>query len=130
MARASPSIVISHWYHLLEGLQASPREFYAAVERAIQSRQVPDARASRVDWKEGGLLSARRDYLRIRRKKLVFDICGAPFGSNFFVSWWLGELPSGFVALLSSIPLIGVRAGLDSATWNDRSRPARRRAVD
>jgi hypothetical protein len=108
MARASPSIVISHWYFLFEGMQASPREFYAAVELAIQTRQVPDARTSRVDWKEGGLLSARREYLRVRRKKLVFDVCGAPFGPNFFVSWWLGELPSPIVGLLMMIPVIGL----------------------
>jgi len=108
MARASPATVISHWYHLLEGLQTSPQGFYAAVEAAIQRRQVPDAYTQRIDWKEGGLLSARREYLRVRRKKLVFDICGAPFGPSFFVSWWLGELPSGFLALLASIPVVGL----------------------
>ena len=107
MARAKAGYPISHWYNLFEGLQASPQEFYARVEGAIQNRQVPDAQTVRVDWKEGGLLSAKREYLRVRRKKLVFDICGAPFGPHFFVSWWLGELPSGFVALLSSIPVVG-----------------------
>ena len=107
MARASTASIISHWYYLFEGLQSSPKGFYAAVERAIQSRQVPDARTSRVDWKEGGLLSASREYLRVRRKKLIFDICGAPFGPSFFVSWWLGELPSGLVGLLSAIPVVG-----------------------
>ncbi len=107
MAKAKAGFLISHWYNLFEGLQASPQDFYARVERAVQSRQVPDVRGSRVDWKEGGMLSAKREYLRVRRKKLVFDICGAPFGPHFFVSWWLAELPSGFVALLSSIPVVG-----------------------
>jgi hypothetical protein len=108
MARASPSIVISHWYHLLDGLQTSSLDFYAATEQAISRRKVPGARTLRVDWKEGGLFSARREYLRVRRKKLVFDICAAPFGPSFFVSWWLGELPSAILALLSSIPIAGV----------------------
>jgi len=107
MAKASPAVVISHWYHLIENLQASPLEFYKAVEHAIEKRQVPDAKRSRVDWREGGLLSARREYLRVRRKDHVFDICGAPYGTGFFVSWWLGALPSGFLGLLAAIPWIG-----------------------
>ncbi len=35
-----------------------------------------------------------RIYQRIGRKKLVFDVCGAPFGKGFFVSWWMGPLPN------------------------------------
>jgi hypothetical protein len=108
MARASPASVFSHWYYLFEGMQGSPQEFYAAVERVIAARQVPGASTSRVDWKEGGILSARREYLRVKRKKLVFDVCGAPFGPNFFVSWWLGELHSRIFMIFASIPILGI----------------------
>lgn len=108
MPKASPATVISHWYHLLENLQASPLEFYKAVEGALQRRQVPDAKPSRVDWREGGVLSARREYLRIRRKSYIFDICGAPFGTGFFVSWWLGDRRTGLLGLLVAIPVIGL----------------------
>ncbi len=107
MARAKGTIIISQWNTMIEGLQASPKEFFDAVEKAIESKSVPDTKHSRVDWKEGGLLSAKREYLRIRRKEHAFDICGAPFGNGFFVSCWLGEVPSGFVALMLSIPVIG-----------------------
>lgn len=107
MSRRTPMVVFSNWYHLLEGVKASPLEFYASVDRALERRQVPDSRSSRVEWKEGGLLSAKREYLRIRRKEYVFDICAAPFGDAFFVSWWLGEIPSGILALLGDIPIIG-----------------------
>lgn len=58
---------------------------------AIERRAIPDAAQSRVDWREGGVLSAKREYLRVRRKQYTFDICGAPFGTGFFVSWWLTE---------------------------------------
>ena len=92
MARPSP--VISHWYKLIENFQASSLTFYSAVESAIERREIPDTSTSRVDWKEGGLLSARREYLRVSRGKLTFDICGAPFGTGFFFSWWLVEAPS------------------------------------
>ncbi len=90
-AQAAPEIVISHWSTLIENLQASPLEFYQSVETALQRRQVPETKNDRVDYKEAGLLSAKREYLHVVREKLVFDICGAPFGTGFFVSWWLAE---------------------------------------
>ena len=87
--------VISHWHHPIESFQTSPMEFYAAVEQALRPRQIPDYLTSRIDWREGGMLTARREYLRIKRGKLAFDICAAPFGTGFFFSWWLAELPTG-----------------------------------
>jgi hypothetical protein len=110
MAHKTPTTVISHWNKFIESLEASPMDFYASVEQAIQKRQVPDIKTSRVDWREGGAFSARREYLRVAREKLVFDICGAPFGNGFFVSWWLGELtPS---PLWPTLIAIGVMFGL------------------
>jgi len=105
MAKAAP-IVHAHWYHMIEGLQASPTEFYAAVERAIAERQVPDTKISRVDYREGSLVTAKREYLRVKRRQHIFDICGAPFGNGFFVSWWLGE-PQGCLSLLAELPFVG-----------------------
>ncbi len=108
MARKPSRVsIFSHWYHLVEGLQASPKEFYTSVEQAVDKRRIPDSRMTRVDWREGGLLSAKREYLRVRRKEFIFDICGAPFGTGFFFSWWLGEVPSGFWALVSLVPIFG-----------------------
>ena len=103
--------VISHWDHLIEGLHYSTQEFYADLNRAIVARKIPEATVCTVEIKEGGLLSAKRLYLRVGRKKLRFDICGAPFGNAFFFSWWLTELPSGCLAFLLSIPIV------QSWTW-------------
>jgi len=90
-----------HWSTLVEGFQASPQEFYAAIEEAIRRREIPDVRTSRVTFKESGFLSAERIYLRVGRKMLGFDICAAPFGTGFFFSWWQGELPpSNFLGCL------------------------------
>lgn len=100
---AAAPVVLSHWYKLLENLQASPMEFYGSVEQAVERRQVPDTERTRVDYFEGGAFSAKREYLRVRRGRLVFDICGAPFGTGFFVSWWLGELRSGPLMLLAIV---------------------------
>jgi hypothetical protein len=98
-AKASEAGVISRWSTLVENFQASPMEFYAAVHAALGPRKIPDILTMRVDWKEGGLLSARREYLRVSRGTLVFDICGAPFGTGFFFSWWLAKMPPPHVFL-------------------------------
>jgi len=98
--------VISHWHHPIEKFQTSTMEFYAAVAAALQPRQIPDYSVSRVDWREGGVLTARREYLRIKRGKLAFDLCAAPFGTGFFFSWWLAELPPTHALLWAILILI------------------------
>src|SRR2546422_481658 len=103
---AAAPVVFSHWSQLIEGLQASPKEFYASVEEAIKRRGIPDAKTTRVDWPEAGPFSPKREYLRVTRREHIFDICGAPFGNGFFVSWWLGEQPSGCLLFFSGFPIV------------------------
>jgi hypothetical protein len=106
MKRSSP-VVKDNWGGLIENLQASPKEFYASVEEAIEKRQVPAISNCRVEWKEGGLFTSFREYLRISREKHIFDICAAPYGTGFFVSWWLAELqPSAIGPTLAAIWII------------------------
>ncbi len=93
MARPSLDLVLSHWCKPFENFQASAMAFYSAVEAALKRREIPDAATSRIDWKEGGLLAAKREYLRVSRGKHVVDICAAPFGTGFFFSSWLAETP-------------------------------------
>ena len=42
---------------------------------------------------EGGMFSAQREYLRMRRERLVFDICFAQFGAYWFCSRRYSEIP-------------------------------------
>jgi hypothetical protein len=101
---------LSHWYHLIHGLNHSPGTFYDALEKRIGEKEIPGLEMGRVTFNEKGLLSGRREYLRVVRGDLVFDICGAPFGKDaFFVSYWLGSLPKGgcLTSLLVLIPLVG-----------------------
>jgi cation transport ATPase len=79
-------LVREHWYVPLLDFSISTQEFYAAVEKELDERKVPDLEISRVEFAEGGLLSAKRQYLRLRRERLVFDICSAPFGTSWFFS--------------------------------------------
>lgn len=91
MPDVSPEDVLFHWSVLIEDLEASPQGFYESVEAAIQKRKIPEAAVSRFEYFEGGVLSAKRQYLRVTREKLIFDICGAPYGTGFFMSSWLTQ---------------------------------------
>ena len=84
---------IGHWSKLLGGLATTPQDFYGAVEAAVKRQEIPECRLSRVDWSEQGFTSAKREYLRAERGEFLIDICGAPFGKQFFASSWLCAPP-------------------------------------
>ncbi len=84
--RRKKVFVQEHWYVPLLDFRISTQEFYTAVEKELAERKVPDLEISRIEFAEGGLLSAQRQYLRLRRERLVFDICSAPFGTSWFFS--------------------------------------------
>ena len=86
--------VIDHWYSLVPGFATSTKEFYEAIETELKDRQVPGLDISRVEFAEGGALSQKREYLRMTRERLVFDICAAPFGTAFFFSCRFAEIPA------------------------------------
>jgi len=83
--------IFSHWHKPYDGFQTSALEFYAAVQSALEQRQIPEISSSRVAWREGGLGTAKREYLRVSRNEMAFDICAAPLGTGYFFSWWLGS---------------------------------------
>src|ERR1700753_1489789 len=110
-------LVLGHQNVLVEGFSTSPLDFYAAVEAALYRRQIPDIKFTRVTWRESGILSAERIYLRVTRGVLNFDICAAPFGTGFFFSWWLTVVPAlieealvlvlfGFIALFTLTSMV------------------------
>lgn len=116
---SSTTEVISHWSTLIEDFQTSPQQFYAELTKAIQKRQMPNARIDRITFKESHLLSAKREYLRISCKNdFYFAVCGAPFGTGFFVSWWLLEPPDGCLAsLFAPFPVLSAIAKALVKPW-------------
>jgi hypothetical protein len=116
---SSTTEVISHWSTLIENFNTSPQQFYAALANALEKRKMPNAKIDRVSFKESHLLSANREYLRIRCKgDFYFAICGAPFGTGFFVSWWLLQPPDGcFVQMFSGFPLLSAFARAMVKPW-------------
>lgn len=105
MTKQSVGPVLSHWSTLLEEFQTSALDFYTRVEQALSRREIPDIRTSRVEYKESGVLSARREYLRVERGEHVFDVCAAPFGRAFFFSSWLTQKRPGLLAAAGFVAL-------------------------
>lgn len=108
MKSAIPNEVLSHWHQAVSGFQTSTQEFYAAVERALEPHKLPGLTFSRIAWKEGGAFSMHREYLRVSREKLHYDICAAPFGADYFFSSWLAEIPPKWGLLKLALTLFGM----------------------
>jgi hypothetical protein len=100
-------VIVSHWHKLIPGLHVSVEDYYEAFDAVIVERKVPEVKVWVTHYHEGGIASAKRMYLRISRRDHIFDICAAPFGGDFFVSWWLGEKMKPFAALVNGIPHLG-----------------------
>lgn len=71
-------------------------------------RQVPDVYFDQVYFRERLFLSDFREYERISYGTYTFDICAAPFGTGYFVSWWFGERVGWFRKILFALPFIGI----------------------
>jgi hypothetical protein len=99
--------VHKHWYSSVDNFQFISSDFYQMIEKELQVRKVPGLEISRIELSEGGLLSDRREYLRLKRERLVFDICAAPFGTSYFFSFRSVELPLGIKPVELLVFLIG-----------------------
>lgn len=105
--RVEPTAILSNWNHRFEDLVIPAASFYEKLERALAAHNAEKVKIERVKFAEGGLLSASREYLQVRRGEHVFHVCAAPFGNGFFVSWWLGQIESGLIAWLAKLPVVG-----------------------
>lgn len=104
---SSLSIIHSKWQHHFPSLQFSTQEFYSLIESRIKEENIKGVKTNRVSYSEGGLFSGKREYLRVSRGEFIFDICAAPFGKGFFVSWWHGESAGFLKDLFAKVPVIG-----------------------
>lgn len=86
-------LVHDHQATYLENFSISPGDLYKAIESEIAEKKLPNIEVSRIFFREGGLLSANREYLRIRRERLAYLVCAAPWGTSFFFSTRFTEIP-------------------------------------
>jgi len=80
--------VLSHWHYSLEDFNTSALDFYGAVEASLRAKQAP-IKPERTEYRESGVLSDKREYLRVSYGRYSFDISAFPFGKDFTFSWWL-----------------------------------------
>ena len=111
------TILLEHWYVLLEDFQTSTPEFYESIESALEERQVEGLQKSRVEFPEGGPGSPRRLYLRLRRERLIFDVCSAPFGTSWFFSCRFAEIPIK-LRVWELLVLLGILTGIYALYWS------------
>jgi hypothetical protein len=110
IVRGDKSLVensLSNWAQAVPNLQGTTSEFYQQVTAAVEAREVPGVSMRTVEFHEGGIQTDKREYLRIERGDLIYDLCAAPFGGTFFVSSWLAQKPSAMLDALAGIPLLG-----------------------
>lgn len=108
MGKVTATTIISHWNQMIPGLEQSSLEFYQMVEQGLADLHLKNVRLERIKLSEGGIFSAKREYLQIRRDNQVFHVCAAPFGPSFFISWWLGSVETGLWALIGRWPVVGL----------------------
>lgn len=107
--------ILSNWAVLIDDFNTSGQDFFEATQRNVEARDVPEVKFKRVLYRESGLLSSKREYLRMSRGNVVFDLSAAPYGTGFFFSWWLAESRTRFawiytLGFLSLFGLIGAIA--------------------
>lgn len=118
------SAVISHWHHSVENFNTSTLDFLSAIEESLARKAAP-VLPQRIEYRESGVFSDRREYLRISYGRYSFDVGAAPFGSDFFFSWWLvrrlpenagligiGLLASGPIGLIVFVKVLGIIVGI------------------
>ena len=97
----------SNWNTLLDGFNFSTQEFYTLLREELKNQSINNLNINDVSLKEGSFFSRRRRYLRIKWKEYQYDMCAAPFGKGFFISWWLLCKYSIVAIIISKIPFIG-----------------------
>lgn len=101
-------VVLAHWYVPVLDFQSNAAEFYESVKADLKKREVPEMIIERIDFKEGGWLSLDHEYLRLRRERVVFDICSARFGTGWWFSLRAAVLPRVLYIWEILLALLGV----------------------
>lgn len=99
----------SRWNTLIDDFNFSTQEFYQLLKEELLNNKIHGINIGQVSLNVGGPLSSQRIYLRVTWKEYQYDVCAAPFGKGFFVSWWLMYNDSIAEILISKIPFIGTR---------------------
>lgn len=101
------SEAINSWNYSVPNFQYSTEEFYQLLEVKIKERNLPGVKMKTRNISQGGLFSKNRLYFEVSRQDYIFHVCAAPFGNDYFFSWYLRVKLSPIQEMLSKIPIIG-----------------------
>jgi hypothetical protein len=105
-AASRPTPPTASWAQQFANCNFSSQAVYDEIKKEIDDKQYPEIKISKVAHPEGGAFSHSREYLRVRRGRLIFDICAAPFGKDFFISWWQARMPTTREIFLLLLPFL------------------------
>ena len=114
LIRSRKPIIHEHWFVPLKDFVSNTEEFYQAMEAEVKGRRMPELTVERITFSEGGWVSGNRAYLRMRRERVVFDLCSAAFGTGWWFSLRAATLPRvlyGWEVVLAALGIAGF-AGL------------------
>ena len=84
----------SHWMGTASEVHFSADEFCSTLEMAVRAKEWPGVELHRIPYREAGVLSHKREYLRIIRQRHLFDVCASTFGKDYFFTLREGQIPA------------------------------------
>lgn len=110
---------IGNWCVLYPNMNYDPEEYYQKVVDILVKHEVPNFHSRHRTFEQGSMISSQRLYLEVSRGEYIYHICGAPWGTDFFFSWWQRKRYSPIERLFVKIPVIGpvIKAMNETATY-------------
>jgi len=99
--------LLNHWNVLIPNLSYSSEAFYQTLKERMLAQEIEGLNISVVTYFVGGILSHKRRYLRLTYDDFKYEVCAAPYGKSFFVSYWMQSHENRFAYACSRIPFIG-----------------------
>ena len=115
--RSRKPFVHAQWYVPLLNFKSHTEQFYSALEMGLKLREVPDLALERIEFRDGGWLSVKRAYLRLRRQREVLEVCSASFGTGWWFSLRAATLPRNLYWWEVWVTLLGL-AGFFACYWH------------
>lgn len=107
--RKLPPLTSSNWNTYLEGLSGfTSDQYYIKVQEKLESNNVEGISYTRVMLSKRGILSSKREYLRISFESVTHDISLYPFALGSYASSWSYQTLTGGELLIASLPYIGL----------------------
>ncbi|MEZ4927916.1 MAG: hypothetical protein R3A50_16655 [Saprospiraceae bacterium] len=98
---------IGNWCTLYPSMNHDPEDYYQKIVDILKKHEVPNFHSRHRTFKQGSMISSQRLYLEVSRGEYIYHICGAPWGTDFFFSWWQRKRYSPIERLFVKFPVLG-----------------------